>query len=154
MNNNQFEIYWYRESEAVERAFLYNCRDADLRPGSGKVRHGAIVAGKCGFVVAEEDLPGFSGTEVSFKPNRHCCWQKFTLPCMALPSIPGHLTDKPSLRHKHHVVAELVELDAVQLAKDLGVPVVVVDSRNLVNLEVTTFERQTKSRRAKLLAAK
>jgi hypothetical protein len=149
-----FEIYWYRELPAVACAFLYNLRDDDLTPG-GQIRKGEIIAGKCGYHVAQADVPGYSGRVVAFRPNRHCEWQGFTLPSMTLDGLPvGRVPRGPEgkLRHRHCVVAEVTSTDAASKAAAMGLPIVIsAKGKKLVNLEVASIPSQGRERRAQLL---
>lgn len=147
-------IYWYRTHPAVATAFLYHCRDRDLRDGSG-IPQGSIVQGVGGFAVAESVVPGLTGSIIpTFQPNRQCEWMGFTLQCMAHPQAPTGTASKQELRPFNNIVAELTDTAALTQAQSFGVPVVTHPSgKNLVNLEISTFEGQGKSspRRAKLL---
>src|SRR5207244_3907986 len=99
------EIYWYK-TPAVADAFLYNCRDRDLRAGSG-IPQGSIVQGVGGFVVAERDVPNLTGSIISsFRANRQCEWNGFTLGCMAHPQAPTGAATKQQLRPYNYIVAE------------------------------------------------
>ena len=150
-----FQKYWYEDEAAIARAVLHNLRDDDIRPG-GSIRKGQIVAGKCGFNVAEAAVRGFSGRTPKFKPNRQIEWQGFTLDCMALDGLPigaAVKAGKSKLRHRHCVVAELTDPEQVATAKEIGLPILKSeDGRSLANLEVFTVPGRTpKFRRAKLL---
>ena len=151
---SRFKHMWYRDPQfgaAVERAFLYNCRDNDLQPG-GEVRKGQIVEGKCGFHVAQSDVPGLSAPARDFMPNRHCDWQNFHLPCQALPCLPAGRVPRSSCRHFHCIVADFSGSPAAQArAAEMGLPLVTVDGRLLANLEAASVPRQGKERIATLL---
>ena len=151
----KFKIFWYQESAFIKNAFLYHCRDNDLqRSQNGWIKAGQIVTGATGYVIAEQNVPGFSGKSVWFKPNRKCRWQGLDLPCMAHQDIPAGSNTKPALRHRQYTVAQLPDETAVKIAVKKGVPVVVTsDKKNLVNLELSTFQKQGKGnpRRAKLI---
>ena len=151
----KFKIFWYQESAFIKNAFLYNCRDNNLRRSqNGWIKAGQIVTGATGYVIAEQNVPGFSGKSVRFKPNRKCSWQGLDLPCMAHQDIPVGSNTKPALRHRQYAVSQLPDEDAVKVAINSGVPVLVtLDKKNYVNLELSTFERQGKGnpRRAKLI---
>jgi hypothetical protein len=150
-----FAIYWYRESAFVKNAFLYNCRDNDLkRVQNCSIREGQIVKGAVGYVIAEHHALGFRGEIVRFKPNRKCHWQGLDLPCMAHDAIPGGTITKDALRHYQYAVAQLPDEQAVKIAVKKGIPVIVTLNRQyFLNLELSTFEKQGKAstRRAKLI---
>lgn len=147
-------IYWYRTHPAVAKAFLYHCRDRDLREGDG-IPQGSIVQGVGGFAVAESSVPNLTGSIIpTFQPNRQCEWMGFTLPCMAHPQAPTGTATKQEFRPFNYIVAELSDSAAITEAQTLGVPVVTHSSgKHLANLEISSFERQGKSspRRARLL---
>jgi hypothetical protein len=149
----KYEVYWYRKDPAVAKAFLYHCRDRDLRPGDGIAR-GSIVQGVGGFAVAESDVPGLAGDIVSaFRSNRKCEWMGFTLPCMAHPQAPAGTATKKELRPYNNVIAALTDPAAVQQAATANLSVIThADGTNLINLEISVFEAQGNSspRRAKL----
>ena len=151
----KFKKFWYQESAFIKNAFLYNCRDNDLqRSQNDWIKAGQIVAGATGYVIAEQNVPGFSGKSVRFKPNRKCHWQGLDLPCKAHQDIPAGSNTKAALRHRQYAVAQLPDEDAVKVAINSGVPVLVAsDRKSYVNLELSTFEKQGKgnSRRAKLI---
>jgi hypothetical protein len=148
-------MFWYQESIFVKNAFLYNCRDNDLqRRRNSWIKEGQIVNGEVGYVIAEHNVPGLTGKIVHFKQNRKCRWQGLDLRCMAHKDIPIGSVTKSSLRHLHHAVAQLPDEEAVKIANENEVPVIVtLDGKFYVNLELSTFERQGKgnSRRAKLI---
>lgn len=151
----KFEIYWYRKNPSVAKAFLYHCRDRDLRPGSG-IPRGTLIQGVGGFAVAESDVPGLTGDSIStFLPNRKCEWMGFTLLCMADPKAPIGKTTKKELRPYNNVIAALTEPAAVE-ATALNIPVVThADGTKLINLEISVFDAQgiRNPRRAKLISA-
>ena len=150
----KFEKYWYQKNAAVKSAFLFHCRDRDLRSGSGILK-GTILQGAVGFVVAEADVPELTGNIISsFQPNRRCLWRGFELQCMADPRAPVGNHDKKVLRPYNYIVAEVIEEDAVSEANKLGVPIIIHGSgKQLLNLECSTFEAQGKNspKRASLL---
>jgi hypothetical protein len=150
-----FQTYWYNEQQAVRNAFLFNLRDDDLRSG-GRVRRGEIVAGKCGYAIAEADVFGLSGRIVPFAPNRQCEWQGHILHCMALDGLPQGPVSRAhagGLRHKHCVVVEFTSKKALEDARAAGLPVVHgTDGKTYANLEVAHIpQRQKRYRRATLL---
>ena len=146
------EVYWYQTHPAVAAAFLYHCRDRDLRDGSG-IPQNSIVQGAEGFVVAESDVPGLTGSIISeFRPNRQCEWNGFTLRCMAHPQTPTGAATKQQLRPYNYIVAELTDPTAISQASSLRVPVITrADGSRLVNLEISVFQRNKGPRRATLL---
>jgi hypothetical protein len=131
-------------------------RDDDLVPG-GQIHRGEILAGKCGYFVAETHVSGRSARRiVQYLPNRCCQWQGFYLTCMALPGLPtGPVPRGPSggLRHRHCVVVEISSPAAFVQAKTLGLKVIsATDGRRLANLEIASIPgRQPAFRRAQLL---
>jgi len=70
----KYKIYWYLEEQEVHDAFLFNCRDDDLRAGAG-IPSGAIVLGASGCVAAERAVRGYTGKIITFQPTRRCEWQ-------------------------------------------------------------------------------
>ena len=146
------EIYWANEDPAVARAFLYNCRDRDLRRDASGIAKGCIVQGTVGFAVAEDNVPGFSGQVVPFKVNRRCEWRGFELDCMAHCSAPQGAVAKSELRDFNYLVAEVSGPDVETAAQKAILPVVVHQSgKRLINLECSSFQRQGKERLVKLL---
>ena len=150
----KYDIYWYQSDRSVAAAFLYHCRDRDLRDGPG-ISAGSIVQGVGGFAVAEVDVPNLTGSVIpSFYPNRQCEWSGFTLHCMVHPQTPAGTATKQQLRPYNNIVAKLTDSAAINQAKALGVPVIThADGSHLINLEVSVFQRQGNGspRRAKLL---
>jgi hypothetical protein len=151
-----FSEYPY-QNPVISRAGLSNLRDDDLLPG-GQICRGEILAGKCGYFVAETNVSGYSPRDIiEYLPNRCCRWQQeFFLTCMALDGLPkGPVPRGPSggLRHRHCVVAEITSPIALAKAKALGLPVISAsDGRKLANLEIASIpQRQPFFRRAKLL---
>lgn len=148
------DIYWYNEEPSVKKAFLYNCRDGDLRFGNG-IPYGSIVQGIGGFVCAENEVPNLSASIIStFRANRDCDWMGFTLRCMVHPEAPLAPATKKELRPYNYVVASLTEVDSLAKAKTLGMSIISLsDGMHLINLEISAFEKQgiSCSRRAKLL---
>lgn len=146
-------IYWYQEEPAVADAFLFNCRDNDLRRG-GTIPSGSIILGVGGFVVAERTVAGLSGTVFPFRPTRRCEWKGHELNCMVHPQMPISARTKAELRPYNYLVAEL-EADAqFTTAQGVKLPVVITpDGRRLVNLECGVFQKQGNAspRRAKLI---
>lgn len=151
----KYSHYWYRTHPEVAKAFLYNCRDRDLCEGSG-LPAGNIVQGSLGYVITESAVPnlaiGPTGSIISdFLPTHRCEWMEFTLPCMT--TAPA-ATSKKELRQFNYIIAELVEIPAVEKAKSLNVPRIPnLRGKHLVNLEIATFQRQgwKSPRRATLL---
>jgi len=147
-------IYWYRTQPSVKKAFLYNCRDRDLRDGDG-ITPGSIVQGVGGFVVAECAVPNLTGNLISnFRPNRRCEWMGFTLQCMAHPEAPTGAATKQQLRPYNYIVAAVPDAAAMNHASTVGIPIEShPDGKELINLEIGSFEAQGKQspRRAKLL---
>jgi hypothetical protein len=151
----KYSIYWYQVSALVKNAFLCNCRDDDLQERSGsRIEKGQIVVGAVGFVAAEQIVPGFSGNLASFRANRRCEWQGFTLPCMVHPNAPPNAVPREAFRHFNYAVAEVPKSGAVNIATNLGLPVLQdSEGRNLINVEISSFQRQGNAnpRRAKLI---
>ncbi len=151
---NKFSIYWYNEDRDVAGAFLYNCRDSDLRSGGTGIKRGDLVLGAVGVVSAERDVPHRSGKKLAFKPSRRCEWQGFELECMVHPDLPATARTKAEVRPFNYIVAELPDAHAKAKAAQLRLPIQ-PDSKGriLVNLECATFQRQGNGspRRAKLL---
>lgn len=147
-----FSTYWYREDEQFRRAFLYNCRDADITIG-GSISKGAIVPGLVGFCIAETDVMGFSGKTVPFTPNRRCEWQGLELRCQCHPGAPVAPANKKELSGFNYVVADLSVPEARALAEELKLPVITADGRTLANLELQVFQAQGRGsvRRARLI---
>jgi hypothetical protein len=139
------EIYWYQVSLFVKNAFLYHCRDADLRSKQGsRIDAGTIVEGHGGYAIAEHSVPGFEASRaVDFKPTRQCGWQGFTLHCMVHSAVPSGRSTKAALRPFNNAVAELTDDAQFSKAVEMKIPVVVNRSgRKLINVELSTFEKQ------------
>lgn len=159
-NNKKYSIYWYNVKyspikQQICDAFLYNCRDNDLRYTDG-IPLGAIVAGAVGYVIAERPIYGIIGTIVPFKQNRLCKWNGFELACMVHPMAPKVKFTKKELRFFNYIVAELTDPDAIKVATNLELAIVSANRRRFINLEIGRFERQGKHsiRRAQLLPQK
>ena len=149
----KFQKYWYHDEHEVREAFLFNCRDDDLRAGAG-IPVGAIVPGEVGCVVAERAVRGYTGKIISFQPTRRCEWQGQALRCQVHPDMPAAAKNKAELRHYNYIVAELTSVEQVALAKSVGVPVIATASgKQLVNLECACFQKQgiKNPRRAKMI---
>jgi hypothetical protein len=151
---NRFSKYHYQKP-AFKRAALSNLRDADVSPG-GAINQGEILAGECGFFVAEAHVPDYRGTVLEYLPNRCCEWQGFFLTCMALDSLPAGPVPRGlagGLRHRHCVVAEFVSRASATSAKAAGLPLIgTTDGRQVANLEIASIPgRQPAYRRARLL---
>lgn len=150
-----FNKYLYHD-HAIGRAGLSNLRDDDLLPG-GQIHRGEILAGKCGFFVAETNVSGWSGRGiVEYLPNRCCKWRGFYLTCMALDGLPiGPVSRGQSggLRHRHCVVVEISSAAVFVEAKKFELPVIsATNGRKLANLEIASIPgRQPVFRRAQLL---
>lgn len=150
-----FDTYWYKDVASVEKAALFNLRDLDLKPG-GRIPKGSIMAGECGYAIAESNVNGYTGKIRKFKPNRRVEWRGHELRCMALEGLPigaALQKGKSVLRHRHYVVAELQHPEALAEALACGLPIVQGEgSRQLANLEVFVVPSKTPVfRRARLL---
>jgi hypothetical protein len=136
-----------------KKSFLYNLRNGDFQQG-GRISKGEVVRGKAGYVVAEESCPDWSATTVSFRPNRKCDWKEFkSLPCMTHPDVPRGKLTKKALRHRHYVVVSVTSKKMASLLRKIGVRPVVTGGKEVVNLEISTFQAQgaASPRRATLL---
>lgn len=99
-------------------------------------------------MVAESAVPDVTGNIVPYKANRRCEWQGLELDCLADPIAPTG-ADVP--RDFNYIVAELPREKDQQLARKLGVPVILTnDGKALANLEISRFKNQGKARRAAL----
>jgi len=150
-----FNTSCYQKSQALRRACLFNLRDNDLHHG-GSIRQGEIVAGRCGYVVAETNVPGFTGTVQPYWPNRCVLWREHFLTCMALPGLPTGPVPRGSaggLRHQHYVVAEFADPAAITEAKKQGLPLVrSLEGRLLANVEIAIIPgKKNRYRAAQLL---
>ena len=123
---SKHKTYWYQISHFVRAAFLYNCRDDDLRQNSSsRIPAGRIVAGQVGYVIAERAVLGFEGKIVDFEAYRQCDWQGNRLACMVHKSTPSGKLPKAALRHYNYVVAELPVASHKATALAVGVPIIV-----------------------------
>src|SRR5712671_3336471 len=151
-----FQTYWYNLDHQFRKAHLYNLRDSDAGIG-GRIKRGDVVAGRCGYHIAEADVLWFCARSVvGFHPNRKCEWYGLQLECMSLSGLPKGPVPRGragGLRHRHCVVAELVTPVSLREAKRLNLPVIKIsDGRYLANLEVASIpNRQGACRRARLL---
>lgn len=141
---------YYEDEPALERAHLYNCWGRELGPG-GSIAEGTIVEGTRGYVVAECQVSGYSAAGVKFTPNRKCVWEGMSFHCMCHRSAPTRLVPKKELRYFNYVVADFSDPEAQARAQELGLPVIQTDNGELLaNLEVSSFGKMDKFRRAKL----
>jgi len=148
-----YKIYWYQKEQTVHDAFLFNCRDDDLRAGAG-IPVGAIVLGASGCVAAERAVRDYTGKTITFQPMRRCEWQGQELRCQVHPDMPVGAKLKAELRPFNHIVAELTSPEQVALAQKTGVPVITTSpGKQLVNLECACFQKQGAKnlRRAKMI---
>jgi hypothetical protein len=149
----KYKIFWNKEKQEVHDAFLFNCRDDDLRAGAS-IPVGAIVLGAVGCVAAERPVRGLTGTILPFQPTRRCEWRGQELRCQVHPDVPAAAKLKAELRLFNYIVAELTSADQVALAQNVGVPVITTPTgKNLVNLECACFQKQgiKNPRRAKMI---
>lgn len=74
----------YRNSEAVRKAGLFNCRKLDITEGGSGIKAGSIVVGTHGLCVASVDVPGVTAKSVPFKRNASITMGKETYPGMVV----------------------------------------------------------------------
>jgi hypothetical protein len=147
----KFEIYWYNEAPELKPAFLFNLRDNDIQKG-GKIVVGEIIEGAVGYVAAQETVMFWTGRVVPFSPNRRCEWQGFELRCMVHPNTPTGKVPAAKLRDFNYAVAEVPNDKVAEKATSVGIPVVrTSQSKRVINVELSQFERQKAERRANLL---